>query len=419
MDVPGSTLDSHLRRLKVGPQMLKEIIKLKSLLFLLAILVFSLFLGGYVPLFFKEFSYSLSLSIKDLLIFILPFLIFAFVLSSIVNLKEKAFSFIALLLPLICMSSYLATWIAYFCGKTFIQPNIQVEAAIRHKTELATLWHFNLPHLFSNDVALLAAIIFGLIISYKFPNKAEHLSAKALVIANILLNRFIVPIMPLFILGFTLKLEHEKVLVLLCQNYLSLFALVFISVFSYILLLFAILSGFKFQIWWSYIKNLSTAVLTGFSTMSSAAAMPFTITASETNTEHPEIARSVVPATTNIHLIGDCFAISIFALAILLSFSKPIPSYETYAIFAFYFVLAKFAVAAVPGGGILVMLPILSQNLGFSGEMLSVITAIYLLFDPVITAANVMGNGAFAIIFSRVFNFIKANSNMKHKYFKN
>ncbi len=43
------------------------------------------------------------------------------------------------------------------------------------------------------------------------------------------------------------------------------------------------------------------------------------------------------------------------------------------------------------------MIPILESHLGFNGEMISLITALYILFDPVITAANVMGNGAFAM----------------------
>ena len=68
-----------------------------------------------------------------------------------------------------------------------------------------------------------------------------------------------------------------------------------------------------------------------------------------------------------------------------------------YLVFAFYFVLAKFSVAAVPGGGILVMLPILESCLGFDAQMLSLITALYILFDPVITCANVLGNGGFAL----------------------
>ena len=72
--------------------------------------------------------------------------------------------------------------------------------------------------------------------------------------------------------------------------------------------------------------------------------------------------------------------------------------------FAFYFVLAKFAVAAVPGGGVLVMLPVLEQHLGFNPMMLSLITTLYIIIDPLITSANVMGNGAFAMFFSKVYS---------------
>jgi Na+/H+-dicarboxylate symporter len=72
--------------------------------------------------------------------------------------------------------------------------------------------------------------------------------------------------------------------------------------------------------------------------------------------------------------------------------------------------MAKFAVAAVPGGGILVMLPILKTYLGFTPDMLSLITLLYFLFDPVITFMNVLGNGAFTILFQRIHKLIT-----KHK----
>jgi Na+/H+-dicarboxylate symporter len=114
------------------------------------------------------------------------------------------------------------------------------------------------------------------------------------------------------------------------------------------------------------------------------------------------LAQAVSPATVNIHLIGDCFAIPIFALAVMKSFGMAEPAFTSYLIFASYFVLAKFSVAAVPGGGILVMLPILETHLGFNGEMLSLITALYILFDPVITSANVFGNGGFAMVMDRL-----------------
>src|SRR5262249_43977507 len=112
----------------------------------------------------------------------------------------------------------------------------------------------------------------------------------------------------------------------------------------------------------------------------------------------------VIPSTVNIHLIGDCLAIPIFAFAILKNFGMAEPSFLAYISFAFYFVMAKFSVAAVPGGGILVMLPILESHLGFNGEMISLITALYILFDPVITSANVLGNGGFCLVINKIYN---------------
>jgi len=144
------------------------------------------------------------------------------------------------------------------------------------------------------------------------------------------------------------------------------------------------------------------AAAAGFGSMSSAASMPLTILGAEKNTGNPTLTRLVIPATVNIHLIGDCFAIPIFAFAVLKNFGIAEPAFFAYVLFACYFVLAKFSVAAIPGGGIIVMLPILESHLGFNGEMASLITALYILFDPVITCANVLGNGGFALALSKI-----------------
>jgi Na+/H+-dicarboxylate symporter len=53
------------------------------------------------------------------------------------------------------------------------------------------------------------------------------------------------------------------------------------------------------------------------------------------------------------------------------------------------------------------MLPILESTLGFEADMLSLITALYILFDPIITSANVLGNGGFALVVDRIASFFK------------
>jgi Na+/H+-dicarboxylate symporter len=136
--------------------------------------------------------------------------------------------------------------------------------------------------------------------------------------------------------------------------------------------------------------------------MSSAAAMPLSIRSAERNTGNPGVARAVIPATLNIHMIGDSIAIPIMIMVILRTFGFEPFNFYTYLTFTGYFMIAKFAVAAVPAGTILVMVPVLEAELGFTPEMSALITALYILFDPVISAANVSGNGAFAILFDKV-----------------
>ena len=79
--------------------------------------------------------------------------------------------------------------------------------------------------------------------------------------------------------------------------------------------------------------------------------------------------------------------------------------FESFVIFAFFYALSKFAVAAVPGGVLLIVALLLEKYLAFSSEMIGVITVVYLLFDPFGTATNVTGNGGFTIGFTRIFNF--------------
>jgi Na+/H+-dicarboxylate symporter len=199
-----------------------------------------------------------------------------------------------------------------------------------------------------------------------------------------------------------IKLQEEGVFVQVIKDYTLIFAMIGFALFVYINLAYMLASKGKVQEWISCLKNMMPAAISGLSTMSSAASMPLTILGVEKNTRNKMIAKSVVPATVNIHLIGDCFAIPIFAYAVMKSFGMNEPTLLMYLTFTFFFVISKFSVAGVPGGGILVMLPVLEANLGFNAGMLSLITALYILFDPVITCANVLGNGAFAKIIDSI-----------------
>jgi hypothetical protein len=383
--------------------------RLKSLympLMLVAVVSGALWGGEFLALGVKAFFYAISLGLKEILTFILPVMIFTFVLRSLLKLGKGAISFVALLVPMIVLSNLTSTCLAFELGTKWLEFNCFSCQFPGQLIPLEPAWLIKLPQLVSNDVALASGLLAGVMGGWRPQLWLERFSTTMFTCVEWFLKAVFVPLIPLFIFGFALNLQQSGVLSLLITNYTSVLLGVLILCFGYILLLYGVLQGFRPHAWLQSLHNMLPAALTGLSTMSSAAAMPLTLLGTAKNVDDPRLIQTVVPATVNVHLMGDCFAIPIFGVALLVTFNQGLPSWPVFMVFAFYFVLAKFAVAAVPGGGVLVMLPILENYLGFTPEMLSLITALYILFDPIITSANVFGNGVFAQAFAKIYKKI-------------
>jgi Na+/H+-dicarboxylate symporter len=369
-----------------------------------ALIVASIFVGNYLPMEIKEFLYSISISVKSIIICLLPLIIFGLLFRTAVTLSAKASWIVGLILACVCLSNFVSTFLSHFVGM-WIYGMDHTIIIPKESSTLQALWDWELPKLIANDKAMLFGIISGFLCSLINKRLANQLSEQLEGIVTKLLTLFTY-VIPLFILGFIIKLQNDGVILNILNDYTLIFSVVAFSQFGYILTGYFILNKGNSRSFFNCLKNMLPAALSGFSTMSSAAAMPLTILGVQNNTNNKELAKSVVPATVNIHLVGDCFAIPIFAYAVLKNYGIAEPAFYDFLIFAVYFVIAKFSVAAIPGGGIIVMLPILESQLGFNAEMMSLITALYILFDPIITSANVLGNGAFAKMIDSLVTFI-------------
>lgn len=375
---------------------------------LLGVIILIALLNPYIPLSAQSFFYALGLSIKSIIMFLLPLVIFGLLFKTSAQLAKSATKIILFLLVAICCSNFLSTMISYNIG--MVVHSFDLSIAIPQDTlGLQPAWKFSLPLWISNATAMFAGLVLGVGVSLFKWKAIEKFSLFLEKGVNGILKGFIFA-MPVFIAGFAMKLIHDGVIVQIVKDYALIFALVALAMFGYIVLIYLMGNRFHMNSFVTSIKNMLPAAVTGFGSMSSAAAMPLTIVGAEKNSKYPHIARAVIPATVNIHLIGDCFAIPLFAFAVMKNFGLDQPEFGAYLTFAFYFVMAKFSVAAIPGGGIIVMLPILENCLGFNAEMMSLITALYILFDPVITCANVFGNGGFSMVFSKVFGSISSGS---------
>jgi Na+/H+-dicarboxylate symporter len=368
------------------------------------VVFFAFFLGEYVPLKLQSFFYACSITLKEILFFALPFIIFSYLFSSILQLGKGVVSFVICLLVCVCASNFCSTMISYGISSYLLKgATIKIACPLCPST-LIPLWSLSLPRLIPNEYALFSGFLLSIFFVY-YPSKfGDTLSTALQKGVSFFLTKGFIPLVPLFILGFALKLQHDGVLQQISETYGPILAVIAIVQCLYTTFLYGLASHFSLKKWGGFIKNMLPAMLTGFSSMSSAAAMPLTLKGADENTNHNPLVKVIIPTTVNIHLIGDSLGIPSMAIAILMTFGHPFPEFSMYLNFAFYFVLVKFAVAAVPGGGILVMIPILEKHLHFSPEMSGLITALYLLFDPINTSMNVFGNGAFAILFSKLLS---------------
>lgn len=382
---------------------------LKSLPVQLVLCVIAAFLiGNHLDLTTVQFFFSLSCVIKDILMAVLPLVIITYIASAILSLEQKAPLLIISIILAVCLSNILAVFASYFVGV------LTLPALAGQVVELSTtgdtitpLFSLPLPELLKPSHALLVGMVYGFLFSFFKSERATTWALKCRDYVTLFLQKVFIPFLPVYVFGFVLKMQKEGNLGTLITNYGQVFLVMCTLIIVYIAFLYALAYRFNPARFMQSIRTMLPAGLTGFTTMSSAATMPVTLAATEENTKDVGFTQLIIPTTVNIHLLGDALGIPLVGLAILQLSGMPLPSIEQYLIFSAYFCMAKFSTAGIPGGGVLVLLPTLQTHLGLTVEMTGLVATIYILQDSLFTAANVMGNGAFALVCHRFFRTIR------------
>jgi Na+/H+-dicarboxylate symporter len=376
----------------------------------LAALVLPMLLGEWLSYETKSVAYAISLAIKEILIFALPFVIFALVFGSLTKFGSKALRYVLIIIPLVCCSNFMNTMLVYLLSSGVTQFSLSMDPAVIESQQcLSPMFTIAIPSMVSNDMALISGSVLGLLIGRFFTTLATRIVISLEKLTKYFLKGLL-PIMPLFIVGTSMKLQHDGTFISIYHQYLPILLVFVVSAYSYVFLQHLLLARCSFQKCAQYIRNIIPATITAFSSMSSAMALPLSLKAAEKNLDNKDNAGIIVPCVVNIHLVGDCFFIPLIAITVMISFGDAFPSFNNYIMFAVHFVLAKFAVAAVPGGGVLVMIPVMQKYLLMSSDMIAIVTALYILFDPLITTCNVAGNGAMAIVFDKITRGRNINS---------
>jgi Na+/H+-dicarboxylate symporter len=348
-------------------------------------------------------------------VFILPFLLFSFVAVALSAIPKEGMFFVLGLMVVVFISNFLNVLVSGAIGYSILSGAKACQTP-EAKYIFEPFFQPYLPRIAETTHSLFVGIAVGLVNSLR-PNKSVTIVIKFIhdCVMKFIKN-FFVPTLPIFVGGYLLKLFSEgRMTGFLGQN-IGLCAMTCGFLWCYLGMWLFIAASFKLDRAVEIFKNMFPAVVTAFSTMSSSAALPFSLKAAAKNTGDKVLSDAVMPLTVNFHMVGDTIVVPIMAMIVMLAFNHPLPSPSGFLMFGACFVLNKFAGGGVPSGTIMVTVPVLIECLNFDDSMIAFIISFYEVMDPFATSGNVAANNLFVVIFQKMRKVIKKrlSAGIKH-----
>lgn len=359
-----------------------------------------------------RFFLTISTWLKELLIFVLPFLLFSFLATALSSIPRAEMPFVLMLMCVVFISNIMNVFVSGAFGFLLLS-DITAKEVVSNGVFIEPFVTLGLPEIVTTTQALVAGLIVGFANAF-FPNKYVGAVINSLrEYVMIFMKKFFVPLLPLFVSGFLLKLFAEGRMTGFVKTNSYICLMMFGFLLFYLSLWLLVAAKFRKNRVIEILKNTLPAIITAFSTMSSAAALPLSLNAAEKNTRDKSLAGTVMPLTLNFHMVGDTIIVPILAMIVMLAFNHPLPDFKNFMMFGVFFILNKFAGGGVPSGTIMVTVPVLKSYLGFDDSMIAFAVAFYGVVDPVATAGNVTANNFFVIIFQTIKNFVKKRNARK------
>lgn len=372
---------------------------------IIAILL-GLFLGYYLPDPAVRVFLTFNSIFSQFLGFMIPLIIIGLVTPAIAGIGKGAGKLLLATVVIAYVDTIVAGGLSYGTG-TWLFPSMiaSTGGAIPHidkATELTPYFTINIPAMVDVMSSLVFSFIAGLGIAYGSLRTMENLFNEFKTIIEKVIEKAIIPLLPLYIFGVFLSMTHNgqarQVLLVFSQIIIVILILHVLILIYEFCIAGAIVKHNPFRLLW----NMLPAYLTALGTSSSAATIPVTLKQTVKNGVSEEVAGFVVPLCATIHLSGSAMKITACALTICMLTDLP---HDPGLFIYFILMLAIIMVAApgVPGGAIMAALAPLSSILGFNEEAQALMIALYIAMDSFGTACNVTGDGAIALAVNKFF----------------
>lgn len=369
-------------------------------------------LGVVCGLFFPDWLVRIFLTINSLfgnfLNFIIPLLILGLVAPGIADLGKGAGRLLLITALLAYGFTLFSGFFTYF-SCDFVYPWLLNSAdeltPVSGEAAVALTPYFSvaMPPLMDVMTSLILAFTLGLGMSVIDGNRLKGMMEDFKEIIDLVIISVIIPLLPLYIFGIFLNMTDSGQVSGVFGVFLKIIVVIFAMTVILLFIQFFIAGMVDKKNPFRLFRNMLPAYMTALGTQSSAATIPVTLEQTIKNGVRPELAGFVIPLCATIHLSGSTMKIVACAMAIMLMSGIDI-HFGQFAGFIMMLGIAMVAAPGVPGGAIMAALGLLQSMLGFDETAQGLMIALYIAMDSFGTATNVTGDGAIAVIVSRIYS---------------
>lgn len=335
----------------------------------------------------------------QVIFFLVPLIILGFVAPSIARLKSNASKMLLFAFAIAYLSSVGAASFGAIVGYQLI-PSLHIETATEGLREApAMLFNIEIPPVMSVMSALVLAIFVGLSTAWVRSEQMEQLLDTFQQMILRLVERILMPLLPLFIAANFCVLSYEGALTRQLPIFLSVLVVVILCHYLWLMLLYGLASFYSRKNGWQVLRNYGPAYLTALGTMSSAATLGTALKcAGRSSLLRKEVIDVTIPLFANIHLCGSILTETFFVMTVSQVLYGCLPDPTTMAVFITLLGLFAIGAPGVPGGTVLASLGLIIVILGFDEAGTALLLTIFALQDSFGTACNVTGDGALTLI---------------------
>lgn len=365
-------------------------------------IAFGLYLPESVIRIFATFNAFFS----QFLNFAIPLIIMGLIMPAISDLGKGAGKLLLVTTAIAYGSTLFSGFMTYFTTlgifpsllESYVDETAQIAQTAK---ELSPYFNITIPVALDVMTALVLAFVIGLGLAYQEKSSLKSVVKDFQTIIMQLIEKVIVPLLPLFILGIFANMAFSGKVYSILSVFVNIIGVIFAMHIILLLLQYSITGILTKKNPLRLLATMMPAYFTALGTQSSAATIPVTLEQTLKNGVSEKIAGFVIPLCATIHLSGSIMKITACAMALLILEGMPF-DFTLIASFIFMLGIAMVAAPGVPGGAIMAAIGILQSMLGFNEEMIGLMIALYIAMDSFGTACNVTGDGAIALVVNRI-----------------